>query len=259
MAKTGTNNEEVTKKSPMTFKEIYDLDLDTLFTKKDKLKYLSWADAVMKVTSEIDPNWSYEFEKFDNGNGRLVPYLYDETIGYMVYTKVTLNGITKEMCLPVMENHGNRNFAKKKESYVEKGNKYDTKISPCNMFDVNKTLMRCLVKNLAMFGLGLSVYQGEDTNDDSSSATEETKTVMPITDVQIAYLDKKAKELGFTQEKLSKGLQNSFKKKELKELTQDEGKALSDYFLKLEEANSSQNESSKETTEQAESGETQEG
>ncbi len=30
------------------------------------------------------------------------------------------------------------------------------------MFDINKALMRCLVKNLAMFGLGLYIYSGED-------------------------------------------------------------------------------------------------
>ena len=30
------------------------------------------------------------------------------------------------------------------------------------MFDVNKTVMRCLVKNMAMFGLGLYIYAGED-------------------------------------------------------------------------------------------------
>ena len=30
------------------------------------------------------------------------------------------------------------------------------------MFDINKTIMRCLVKNLAMFGLGLYIYAGED-------------------------------------------------------------------------------------------------
>jgi hypothetical protein len=30
------------------------------------------------------------------------------------------------------------------------------------MFDINKTLMRCLTKNLAMFGLGLYIYAGED-------------------------------------------------------------------------------------------------
>jgi hypothetical protein len=30
------------------------------------------------------------------------------------------------------------------------------------MFDINKTIMRCLVKNLAMFGLGIYIYSGED-------------------------------------------------------------------------------------------------
>ena len=30
------------------------------------------------------------------------------------------------------------------------------------MFDINKTIMRCLVKNIAMFGLGLYIYAGED-------------------------------------------------------------------------------------------------
>lgn len=34
------------------------------------------------------------------------------------------------------------------------------------MFDINKTIMRCLVKNLAMFGLGLYIYAGEDLPED---------------------------------------------------------------------------------------------
>lgn len=34
------------------------------------------------------------------------------------------------------------------------------------MFDVNKAVMRCLVKNLAMFGLGLYIYAGEDLPED---------------------------------------------------------------------------------------------
>lgn len=40
------------------------------------------------------------------------------------------------------------------------------------MFDVNKTIMRCLVKNLAMFGLGLYIYAGEDLpqSDDAPQA-----------------------------------------------------------------------------------------
>ena len=35
-------------------------------------------------------------------------------------------------------------------------------VEQASMFDVNKTIMRCLVKNIAMFGLGLYIYAGED-------------------------------------------------------------------------------------------------
>lgn len=35
-------------------------------------------------------------------------------------------------------------------------------VEPATMFDVNKTIMCCLVKNLAMFGLGLYICYGED-------------------------------------------------------------------------------------------------
>ena len=35
-------------------------------------------------------------------------------------------------------------------------------VEAATMFDINKSIMRCLVKNLAMFGLGLYIYAGED-------------------------------------------------------------------------------------------------
>jgi hypothetical protein len=55
------------------------------------------------------------------------------------------------------------NKAMKKVSYT-----YSTRyggektVEPATAFDINKTLMRCLVKNLAMFGLGIYIYAGED-------------------------------------------------------------------------------------------------
>mgnify|MGYP006049736153 FL=1 len=42
------------------------------------------------------------------------------------------------------------------------------------MFDINKTLMRCLVKNLAMFGLGLYIFQGDDLPEKSTDDTTST-------------------------------------------------------------------------------------
>ena len=47
-------------------------------------------------------------------------------------------------------------------------------VEPATMFDVNKTIMRCLVKNLAMFGLGLYIYAGEDLPEGASPDQTET-------------------------------------------------------------------------------------
>ena len=101
------------------------------------------------------PDTTYEILKFENN----LPYVYDENTGYMVFTKVTINGLTYEMWLPVMDG---KNKAMKKEPYTYK-TKYGEKIvEAATMFDINKTIMRCLVKNMAMFGLGIYLYSGED-------------------------------------------------------------------------------------------------
>ncbi len=82
--------------------------------------------------------------------------VFDESVGYIVFTSVTINYLTHSMWLTITDS---ANKAMKSEGYT-----YDTKfrknipVEPVIMFDVNKTIMRCLVKNLAMFGLGLYVY-----------------------------------------------------------------------------------------------------
>ena len=79
------------------------------------------------------PNATYKIHLFGE---KQLPYVFDEGVGYK---------------------------AMKSEGYT-----YDTKfrknipVEPATMFDVNKTIMRCLVKNLAMFGFGLYTYSGED-------------------------------------------------------------------------------------------------
>lgn len=126
---------------------------ETKDTGKVKLTYLSWAWAWAEVKTRY-PDAKYEVKKFDG-----LPYICDPLTGYMVYTTVTIEGITHEMWLPVMD--GN-NRAMKTEPYEvqTKYNKFT--VQPATMFDVNKTIMRCLTKNLAMFGLGLYIYAGED-------------------------------------------------------------------------------------------------
>ena len=143
---------------------------ETKDTGKVKLTYLSWAWAWSEVKKRF-PDAQYEIIKF---NG--LPYVYDDKTGFMVYTTVTIEGITHEMWLPVMDGN-NRAMLDHPYDVVTKYNKFT--VQPATMFDVNKAIMRCLTKNLAMFGLGLYIYAGEDLPEDSDeeiSKTEPQKT-----------------------------------------------------------------------------------
>lgn len=127
--------------------------------KKNGLTYLSWAWAWDMFQTHVE-GATYEVLKNPEG----LPY-FESSAGVMVFTKVTAGGITHEMFLPVMDGANN---AQKKEAYTytvyDKYKKVDVekKVAAFDMFDVNKTIMRCLVKNLAMFGLGIYIYSGED-------------------------------------------------------------------------------------------------
>lgn len=140
---------------------------ETKDTGKVKLTYLSWAWAWSEVKKRF-PDAQYEIIKFDG-----LPYVYDDKTGFMVYTTVTIDGITHEMWLPVMDGN-NRAMLDHPYDVVTKYNKFT--VQPATMFDVNKAIMRCLTKNLAMFGLGLYIYAGEDLPEDSD---EEISTSAP--------------------------------------------------------------------------------
>lgn len=139
------------------FQELYSINVNDLKEVKDtgmtKLTYLPWSCAWAEFKKRC-PNAKYEIKMF---NG--LPYVFDEKTGYMVFTSVTVDDITHDMWLPVMDKN---NKAMKNVAYeytVKSGKKT---VAPATMFDINKAIMRCLTKNLAMFGLGLYIYIGED-------------------------------------------------------------------------------------------------
>jgi hypothetical protein len=121
---------------------------------KTDLKYLSWAWAWESI-KKLYPEANYTIERFEDNK----PYLYDENLGFMVFTSVTIGELTHEMWLPVMNG---ANKAMKAKPYTYKTKYGDKSVEPATMMDINTTIMRCLTKNLAMFGLGLYIYAGED-------------------------------------------------------------------------------------------------
>lgn len=140
------------------FQELYSLNVNQYVEKKNDLSYLSWSYAWAEF-KKIYPDATYEVKK--DAEGRC--YFGDELFGYMVYTSVTAGGLTYEMWLPVMDG---ANKAMKPLAYTYQTRYGEKTVEAMTVFDVNKTVMRCLVKNLAMFGLGLYIYAGEDLPQD---------------------------------------------------------------------------------------------
>ena len=144
------------------FEKLVQLDVSNRTEEKNGLTYLSWAWAWQEFKLKC-PDATYSIKTFLDETGIEKPYLRDR-YGIMVFTSITAKGITYEMWLPVMDG---ANKAMKDEPYTykvktNKGETLEKTVAAATMFDINKTIMRCLVKNIAMFGLGLYIYAGED-------------------------------------------------------------------------------------------------
>lgn len=148
-----------------TFKEVLEINVNDKTEKKNGLTYLSWAWAWQEFKKSY-PQAKYTVKKNEKGQ----PFFYDENLGYMVFTEVEVSGLSYEMWLPVMDG-ANKAMKDKKYSYSTKYG--DKEVEQATMFDINKTIMRCLTKNLAMFGLGLYIYAGEDLPEAESLANDD--------------------------------------------------------------------------------------
>ena len=136
------------------FEKLYDVDVRDRMYQKNGLSYIPWATAFSEV-AKVFPDVTYEVKKF--GENQL-PYV-ESDLGIMVFTSVTVNGVTREMFLPVMDG---ANKAMKTVEYTYKVKQGEKTVAAATMFDINKTIMRCLAKNLAMFGIGLHLWTKEE-------------------------------------------------------------------------------------------------
>lgn len=167
------------EKTKSTFDVLSAINLSDKVEKKSNLTYLSWAWAWAEVKKEY-PDATYEV-KGDPITQK--PYFYDENLGYMVMTEVTIKEETLEMWLPVMDG---ANKAMLSTPYTYKTKFGEKSVEAATMFDINKTLMRCLVKNLAMFGLGLYIYAGEDLPEaEPTSAPAPVKPASDLEDLKV--------------------------------------------------------------------------
>ena len=158
------------------FKKLSQINVNAMVERKQTggstLTYLSWASA-FQVAKENYPDIEYVIERNPETG---MPYWYDPQTGYMVFTKVTIGGQTHEMWLPVMDG---TNHAMKAEPYEVQTKYKKYKVPAATMCDINKAIMRCLVKNLSMFGLGLYIYRGEDLPEGESQNAAQPAQAQP--------------------------------------------------------------------------------
>jgi len=135
-----------------TFRSLFQIDVSKHVEKKGQFSYLSWPYAVSQLRL-ADPAASWEVRRFEG-----LPYLATD-LGYFVEVAVTVNGVTLSQIHPVLDNK-NRPI-----------------LAPTS-FDINTSIQRCLVKAIALHGLGLSIYAGEDLPDHTESSP--TKLTEPV-------------------------------------------------------------------------------
>lgn len=118
------------------FAELSAINVNEHVEKKGGFSYLSWPFAVSQLRL-ADPTATWEVRRFDG-----LPYLATEA-GVFVEVAVTVQGVCLSQIHPVLDGR-NRPL-----------------LAP-TAFDINTSIQRCLVKAIALHGLGLYIYAGED-------------------------------------------------------------------------------------------------
>lgn len=130
------------------FERLSKINVNDHVEKKNGLSYLSWAWAVAELL-KADPSASWSYGE---------PQKWNDTV--MVFCTVTAFGKPMTSQLPVM-NHRNQAIA-----------------NP-DAFQVNTAMQRCLAKAIALHGLGLYIYAGEDLpEEDKQPASSEDEKLL---------------------------------------------------------------------------------
>ena len=148
---SGVNN---IKENSMSPHDLLKINVNDHTEKKNGLTYLSWAWAWQEAL-KVDQNATFDVQTF---NG--MPYMDVNGTG-MVWVTVTLFGQPRTCMLPVMD-YRNKPI-----------------LNP-DAFAVNTAIMRCMTKALALHGLGIYIYAGDDLPQDDEKAAQITQTKAPM-------------------------------------------------------------------------------
>ena len=148
------------------FQQLSSINVNSKTEKKGKFTYLSWSFAWAEL-KKVSPTATSKVYHDENTN---MPYFASKA-GVIVKVGVTIEGLEHINYLPVMDFRNASIPADK-----------------VNMMDVNKAIQRCTVKAIALHGLGLYIYAGEDLpeeppREDASVLLNNCKTLVELATV----------------------------------------------------------------------------
>ncbi len=129
------------KKRENTFEKLNKVDVSKFTEKKGQFNYLSWAHAVRELLKAC-PEATWEVHLFENADGTKQPYMKNGTGSY-VQVSVNVDNVVRSQIHPVLD-HRNQ------------------PIDNANAFQINTSIQSCLAKAIALHGLGLYIFAGED-------------------------------------------------------------------------------------------------
>lgn len=160
------------------FETLNNVDVSGKIKEKGGLSYLSWSSAWAEVKKKY-PEATYEIipQVDESGNTR---FWHDDGKTGWVEVRVTIENISHTEILAIMD-FKNKSIPAENITSV----------------DANKSLKRCLVKALAMHGLGLYIYEGEDLPEEASKLLDLQNEVAELAKKKSSLSDK-AKEESIT-------------------------------------------------------------
>jgi len=141
-------------KEQSVFATLYGLAVKDKIERKGHLDYLSWANAWALLKANYPDAQRKVYEHDHTG----LNFFTDGTTAY-VKVGIIVGGIEHIDYLPVMDHRNNA-----------------IPVAKVTSTDVNKTIQRSTAKAIAMHGLGLSLWTGEDIADIPSSTPTASKT-----------------------------------------------------------------------------------
>ena len=136
-----------------SFDELNKIDVSKYVEKKGNFNYLSWAYAVREL-KKVCPDATWGVIKAEDGS----PFM-QTACGYFVEVWVEVEGCRLSQVHPVLDNR-------------------NKPIESPNSFHINTSIQRALAKAIALHGLGLYIFAGEDLPEPDKLTSKQIKDLL---------------------------------------------------------------------------------